>query len=136
MQLHRNSHVQVSANPSNTVFHCKRLIGRQFDDTSVQSGTKSWPFQVVKESGRAGNCMIRVQYKGETRTLVPEEISAMLLAKMKETAEAYLSQVSIVLVMSWWAFLSGEIPADALRSRNSGIWKVLMPFIFYYNYRY
>ena len=78
---------QVAMNPDNTVFDAKRLIGRRFDDASVQSDMKHFPFAVINEGGKP---KIRVQYKGEDKTFSPEEISSMVLLKMKETAEAYL----------------------------------------------
>ncbi|XP_054163073.1 heat shock cognate 71 kDa protein [Oppia nitens] len=78
---------QVAMNPSNTVFDAKRLIGRRFDDSSVQSDMKHWPFDVIQEGGKP---KIRVDYKGESKTFFPEEISSMVLVKMKEIAEAYL----------------------------------------------
>lgn len=68
----------------------KRLIGRRFEDSTVQSDMKHWPFTVVNEGGKP---KIRVQYKGEAKTFFPEEISSMVLVKMKETAEAYLGKV-------------------------------------------
>ncbi|KAH9402863.1 Heat shock 70 kDa protein 1A [Tyrophagus putrescentiae] len=80
---------QVASNPANTVFDAKRLIGRRFEDTLVREGTKHWPFKVVSDAG--GKPMIEVEYKGETKLFAPEEISSMVLAKMKETAEAYLN---------------------------------------------
>ena len=80
---------QATLNPSNTIFDAKKLIGRKFDDPTVQSDRKNWPFQVINESGRP---KIRVQNKGTLKTLTPEEISSMVLTKMKETAEAYLGQ--------------------------------------------
>ena len=83
---------QVAMNPSNTVFDAKRLIGRRFDDSSVQSDMKFWPFKVISENGKP---KIQVEYKGEVKTFFPEEISSMVLLKMKETAEAYLGKVSI-----------------------------------------
>nr|KAG5714813.1 hypothetical protein BaRGS_000301 [Batillaria attramentaria] len=76
-------------NPENTVFDAKRLIGRRFHDASVQSDMKHWPFKVVNDDNKP---KIQVEYKGETKTLAPEEVSSMVLTKMKETAEAYLGQ--------------------------------------------
>jgi L1 cell adhesion molecule like protein len=81
---------QVAINPDNTVFDAKRLIGRKFDDTSVQSDMKHFPFKVVNQGGKP---LIEVQYKNESKTFSPEEISSMVLLKMKETAEAYLGGV-------------------------------------------
>jgi len=82
--------LQVAMNPDNTVFDAKRLIGRRFDDATVQSDSKMWPFNVVNDSGKP---KIRVEYKSETKTFFPEEISSMVLVKMKEIAEAYLGKV-------------------------------------------
>jgi L1 cell adhesion molecule like protein len=67
----------------------KRLIGRRFDDTTVQADMKHWPFNVVSDGGKP---KMQVQYKGESKTFFPEEISSMVLTKMKETAEAYLGK--------------------------------------------
>ena len=80
---------QVAMNPTNSVFDAKRLIGRKFDDTSVQSDMKHWPFTVINDGGKP---KIRVEYKNEVKTFFPEEISSMVLLKMKETAEAYLGK--------------------------------------------
>ena len=80
---------QATLNPNNTIFDAKRLIGRSFDDPTVQSDSKNWPFQVINESGRP---KFRVQSKETWKTFTPEEISSMVLTKMKETAEAYLGQ--------------------------------------------
>jgi len=81
---------QVAMNPENTVFDAKRLIGRRFSDQTVQADMKHWPFKVVAKEG--DKPFIQVQYKGETKTFAPEEISSMVLIKMKETAEAYLGK--------------------------------------------
>merc|ERR1711962_798930 len=80
---------QVAMNPNNTVFDAKRLIGRKFDDSAVQSDMKHWSFDVINDSGRP---KISVEYKGEEKTFFPEEISSMILTKMRETAEAYLGK--------------------------------------------
>jgi len=78
---------QTAMNPTNTVFDAKRLIGRKFDDSDVQSDMKHWPFKVINDSTKP---KIEVDYKNETKTFYPEEISSMVLTKMKETAEGYL----------------------------------------------
>jgi len=78
---------QVAMNPTNTVYDAKRLIGRKFDDSVVQSDVKHWSFEVVSDNGKP---KIQVDYRGETKTFFPEEISSMVLTKMKQTAEAYL----------------------------------------------
>merc|ERR1712012_1057538 len=77
---------QVAINPTNTVFDAKRLIGRKFDDATVQADMKHWPFTVVEEGSRP---KLEVEYKNETKRFTPEECSSMILTKMKETAEAH-----------------------------------------------
>ncbi|RAH44232.1 molecular chaperone Hsp70 [Aspergillus brunneoviolaceus CBS 621.78] len=79
---------QVAMNPHNTVFDAKRLIGRRFADAEVQSDMKHWPFKVVDD--KAGKPIVEVEFKGETKQFTPEEISSMILTKMRETAESYL----------------------------------------------
>jgi heat shock protein 1/8 len=77
-------------NPKNTVFDAKRLIGRKFSDESVQADMKHWPFNVV--SGPAEKPLCQVEYKGESKTFASEEISSMILTKMKSIAENYLGK--------------------------------------------
>eukprot|EP00635_Sarcinochrysidales_sp_CCMP3193_P011523 CAMPEP_0118905456 /NCGR_PEP_ID=MMETSP1166-20130328/9455_1 /TAXON_ID=1104430 /ORGANISM="Chrysoreinhardia sp, Strain CCMP3193" /LENGTH=662 /DNA_ID=CAMNT_0006844727 /DNA_START=60 /DNA_END=2048 /DNA_ORIENTATION=+ len=81
---------QVAMNAVNTVFDAKRLIGRKFEDAAVQSDMKHWPFRV--SPGPGGKPQIHVTYRGEDKTFAPEEISSMVLIKMKEIAEAYLGK--------------------------------------------
>ncbi|KAI1435615.1 heat shock 70 kDa protein [Xylaria sp. CBS 124048] len=78
---------QVAMNPANTVFDAKRLIGRKFADPEVQADMKHFPFKIIDKGGKP---IVEVEYKGETKTFTPEEISSMVLIKMRETAEAYL----------------------------------------------
>jgi len=78
---------QVAINPTNTIFDAKRLIGRKFEESTVQADMKHWPFEVINSSGLP---KLKVEYKNEEKTFTPEEISSMVLTKMKETAEAYL----------------------------------------------
>jgi len=81
---------QTARNPANTVFDAKRLIGRKFSDKTVQDDIKLWPFKV--ESGPGEKPIICVQFKGEQKKFQAEEISSMVLTKMKEIAEAYLGK--------------------------------------------
>lgn len=78
---------QVAMNPANTVFDAKRLIGRKFADAEVQADMKHFPFNIIDKAGKP---VVQVEYKGESKTFTPEEISSMILIKMRETAEAYL----------------------------------------------
>ncbi|KAL2217472.1 78 kDa glucose-regulated protein precursor [Thermoascus aurantiacus ATCC 26904] len=80
---------QYSSNPKRTIFDVKRLIGRKFDDKDVQRDIKNFPFQVANKDGKP---VIKVDVKGSPRTFAPEEISAMVLGKMKEIAEGYLGK--------------------------------------------
>jgi L1 cell adhesion molecule like protein len=81
---------QTAMNPINTVFDAKRLIGRKFSDSKVQDDMKDWSYKVVAGSG--DKPMIRVEFHGETKEFAPEEISSMVLTKMKEVAEGYLGK--------------------------------------------
>nr|AAK29100.1 heat-shock protein 70 [Tetrahymena thermophila] len=81
---------QAARNPTNTVFDAKRLIGRKFSDTSVQQDMKYWPFKV--QPGPDDKPLIAVQFKNETKQFHAEEISSMVLSKMKDIAESYLSK--------------------------------------------
>merc|ERR1712018_625407 len=81
---------QVAMNPSNTIFDAKRLIGRKFDDSTVQKDMKHWPFKVLRDAGNKPK--LQVEYKCEEKTFTPEEVSSMVLIKMKETAQAHLGQ--------------------------------------------
>jgi L1 cell adhesion molecule like protein len=79
---------QTARNPENTIFDAKRLIGRKFADDTVQADIKLWPFKV--EAGQADKPIISVTAQGETKKFHAEEVSSMILLKMKETAEAFL----------------------------------------------
>jgi L1 cell adhesion molecule like protein len=78
---------QVAMNPHNTVFDAKRLIGRKFSDAEVQADMKHFPFKIIEKGGKP---VVEVEFKGESKQFTPEEISSMILTKMRETAEAYL----------------------------------------------
>ncbi|XP_057725125.1 heat shock 70 kDa protein 5 [Arachis stenosperma] len=105
---------QVAMNPQNTVFDAKRLIGRRFSDPSVQSDMRHWPFKVV--SGPQDKPMIVVNYKGEQKQFAPEEISSMVLTKMKEIAEAYLGKTiknAVVTVPAYFNDSQRQATKDA-----------------------
>jgi len=78
---------QVATNPANTVFDIKRLIGRKFDDNAVQKDMENWPFKVENDDGKP---KIKVECQGTEKSFFPEEISSMVLSKMKQIAENYL----------------------------------------------
>lgn len=80
---------QAAMNPTNTVFDAKRLLGRKYDDPIVQADKKLWPFKVESADNKP---VIKVDYGGEEKSFQPEEISSMVLTKMKETAESYLGK--------------------------------------------
>ena len=101
-------------NPNNTIFDAKRLIGRNFDDETVQKDLKLWPFKVVKES--SGKPKLEVEFKCENKTFTPEEISAMILTKMKETAEAHLGHLvrdAVVTVPAYFNDSQRQATKDA-----------------------
>uniref|UniRef100_A0A4W5QHP4 Heat shock protein family A (Hsp70) member 8 n=2 Tax=Hucho hucho TaxID=62062 RepID=A0A4W5QHP4_9TELE len=104
---------QVAMNPTNTVFDAKRLIGRKFDDSVVQADMKHWPFTVINDSTRP---KVQVEYKGETKAFYPEEISSMVLVKMKEIAEAYLGKTitnAVVTVPAYFNDSQRQATKDA-----------------------
>lgn len=81
---------QASMNPMNTIYDAKRLIGRKFSDPIVQADMKLWPFKVVDDG--SDKPQVVVNYKGEEKRMYAEEISAMVIGKMKETAETFLGE--------------------------------------------
>lgn len=104
---------QVAMNPSNTVFDAKRLIGRKYNDEKIQNDMTHWPFKVVNDCGKP---KIEVQFKGERKIFAPEEISSMVLTKMKETAEAYLGDTvkdAVVTVPAYFNDSQRQATKDA-----------------------
>ena len=106
---------QGSTNPANTVYDAKRIIGQRFDEGRVTEDIKRFPFDVVE--GPAGKAMIEVQFKGETKQFQPEEISAMVLGKMKETAETFLGKEVSRAVVTVPAYFSD---AQRQATKNAG----------------
>lgn len=105
---------QAAMNPTNTVYDAKRLIGRRIDEQTVLDDMKLWPFTVTADGDRKPK--IRVEYKGKPETFHPEEISAMVLTKMKETAEAYLGhpvKKAVVTVPAYFNDAQRQATKDA-----------------------
>ena len=104
---------QVAMNPHNTVFDAKRLIGRRYGDAEVQADMKHWPFKIVEKAGKPN---IKVEFKGEEKEFTPEEISSMILVKMRETAEAYLGGTvnnAVVTVPAYFSDSQRQATKDA-----------------------
>jgi heat shock protein 1/8 len=103
----------VAMNATNTVFDAKRLIGRKFSDSTVQSDMKHWPFKVVDRDNKP---YIQVTYKGELKEFSPEEISAMVLGEMKQIAEDYLGcevKKAVVTVPAYFNDAQRQATKDA-----------------------
>jgi len=104
---------QVAMNPTNSVFDAKRLLGRKFTDASVQSDKKHWSFNVISDGGKP---KVQVEYKGEEKVFSPEEISSMVLQKMKEIAESYLGTTvtdAVVTVPAYFNDAQRQATKDA-----------------------
>ncbi|KZV83575.1 heat shock protein 70 [Exidia glandulosa HHB12029] len=110
----QNDRVEIIANDQpDTVFDAKRLIGRRFDDAEVQADMKHFPFKIINKGGKP---VIQVEYRGETKDFTPEEISAMVLVKMKETAESYLGHTvsnAVVTVPAYFNDSQRQATKDA-----------------------
>lgn len=116
---------QAAANPTNTVFDAKRLIGRKFDDAEVKADMKLWPFKIV---GKSGNPYIRLKVKGEDKDFAPEQISAMVLSKMKEIAEASLGhkvKKAVVTVPAYFNDAQRQATKDAGTIANLEVVRIL-----------
>jgi heat shock protein 1/8 len=103
----------ATSNPTNTVYDAKRMIGREFSDPKLQEDMKHFSFKVVDKSGKP---KISVNYKGEDKEFTPEEISAMVLTKMKQTAEAYLGTTvtnAVVTVPAYFNDAQRQATKDA-----------------------
>lgn len=105
---------QTAMNPKNTVFDAKRLIGRKFSEPQVQNDMRDWSFKVVASSG--DKPVIEVESYGEIKQFTPEEISSMVLGKMKETAESYLGKAvtdAVVTVPAYFNDSQRQATKDA-----------------------
>jgi len=117
---------QCSRNPTNTIFDAKRLIGRKFSDPIVKSDMKLWPFSVKEGSG--GRPVIEVNFKGEARQFFPEEVSSMVLSKMKETAEAYIGESvkdAVITVPAYFNDSQRQATKDAGRIAELNVLRII-----------
>lgn len=116
---------QAGRNLNNTVYDAKRLIGRLYDDPVIEQDKKYYPFKVVNKAGKPA---IQVEYKGETKVFSPEEISAMILANMKETAEAFIgSKVNnaVVTVPAYFNNSQRQATIDAAKLADLNVLKII-----------
>lgn len=104
---------QIATNPTNTIFDAKRFIGRRVDDPYVISDKNHWPFDVIDENG----CLkVQVEHRMKRVSFSPEEISSMVLSKMKQTAESYLGQIvsdAIITVPAYFNDSQRQATKDA-----------------------
>ncbi|ORY32824.1 putative heat shock protein sks2 [Naematelia encephala] len=105
---------QSAMNPMNTVFDAKRLIGRRFDDPDVKKDMKHWPFAVIDKDGSP---FVEVEYLGEKKTFSPQEISSMVLIKMKEISEAKLGKTVTKAVVTVPAYFNDS---QRLATKDAG----------------
>ncbi|CAF3699995.1 unnamed protein product [Rotaria sp. Silwood1] len=104
---------QAALNPTNTIFDAQRLLGRKFDDPSVQVDMRSWPFKVINDNGKP---KFQVEYKRKIKCFTLEEIISMILAKMKDIAEAYVGeQISeaVITVPAYFNYSQCQAIKDA-----------------------
>jgi heat shock protein 5 len=104
---------QAAANPTNTIFDIKRLIGRKMSEKEIQADIKHFPFKVVSKDDKPN---VQVEVRGEKKVFSPEEISAMILGKMKEVAESYLGKKVTNAVVTVPAYFNVRISSSTTLS--------------------
>ena len=117
--------LQSSTNPENTIYDAKRLIGREYSDETVQRDMKIWPFKVVSKGGKPN---ISATWKGEEKTFTPEEISAMILTRMRDTAEAYLGEKvkhAVITVPAYFNDAQRQATKDAGRIAGLDVMRII-----------
>ena len=116
---------QSAMNPENTVYDAKRLIGRKFEDPVVQSEVKMFPFDVVNENN---NIHIKVKYKNEEKKFKPEEISSMVLTKMKDISESYIGETvtdAVITVPAYFNDAQRQATKDAGRIAGLNVLRII-----------
>ncbi|AVL94812.1 heat shock 70 kDa protein-like protein [Moumouvirus australiensis] len=116
---------QAASNPVNTIFDAKRLIGRNFNDSTVQSDMSHWPFKVVNVGGKP---YIEATHAGETKQFSPEQISSMVLTKMRQTASSYLGQEvtdAVITVPAYFNDSQRQATKDAGRIAGLNVLRII-----------
>lgn len=116
---------QVAANPVNTIFDAKRLIGRDFSDPNVQSNMKHWPFKVISQEGKP---YFEVSHEGQMKKFSPEQISSMVLTKMKQTASTYLGYEvteAVITVPAYFNDAQRQATKDAGRIAGLNVLRII-----------
>eukprot|EP00768_Dysnectes_brevis_P004963 gnl/Dysnectes_brevis/358_a396_5154.p1 GENE.gnl/Dysnectes_brevis/358_a396_5154~~gnl/Dysnectes_brevis/358_a396_5154.p1 ORF type:complete len:663 (+),score=193.32 gnl/Dysnectes_brevis/358_a396_5154:1129-3117(+) len=119
---------QAAMNPTNTVFDAKRLIGRRFSDQEVQEDMKHWPFGVISGGEGGQKPLIKVIYKEEEKTFTPEEISSMILEKMKRIASDYLGKETnqaVITVPAYFNDAQRQATKDAGRIARLDVLRII-----------
>ncbi len=117
--------LQSSSNPENTIYDAKRLIGREYSDEAVKRDMKIWPFKVVSKGGKPH---ISATWKGEEKTFTPEEISAMILTRMRDTAESYLGESvehAVITVPAYFNDAQRQATKDAGRIAGLNVMRII-----------
>lgn len=116
---------QAALNPSNTVFDAKRLIGREFTDQTVQTDMKHWPFKIVNHEGKP---YVEVNHEGKTKEFSPEQISSMILTKMKQVASTYLGKEvtdAVITVPAYFNDSQRQSTKDAGRIAGLNVLRII-----------
>eukprot|EP00299_Pterocystis_sp_00344_P015644 c7824_g1_i3.p1 GENE.c7824_g1_i3~~c7824_g1_i3.p1 ORF type:complete len:546 (+),score=152.70 c7824_g1_i3:38-1675(+) len=116
---------QAALNPTNTVYDVKRLIGRSFDDPITQQDMKLWPFKVINENN---NPVIQVTFKNEKKTFIPQQISAMVLQQLKQSAEEYLNEKvtdAVITVPAYFNDAQRQATKDAGRIAGLNVLRII-----------
>lgn len=117
---------QAASNPKNTIYDAKRMIGRKFDDPIVQGDMRLWSFDV--EKGDQNRPAIKAHYQGQDKSFYAEEISAMVLSKMKEIAEEFLGETvtdAVVTVPAYFNNAAREATKDAGRIAGLNVLRII-----------
>lgn len=117
--------MQSAANPKNTIFDAKRLIGREFNDPTIQEDMKHWPFKVINKNGKP---YLEVQHEGKTKEFSPEQISSMVLMKMKQIASNFLGTEitdAVITVPAYFNDAQRQATKDAGRIAGLNVLRII-----------